>query len=200
MERWLISENQFEGFTTAMEIGAGVTELMLGNNAYIGNTANLVDASAGGRGAAFLDRVGIGTENVVVPAKDLHLKSSLPARPRVYLEGLAGVSTPGVEFAFDGANGRRAAMTGSAAGTSGVQLELFTKPDGAGIAQRLVVDKDGNALWRSPNYQEMISVAVDPGGPTVGRGRLFMRDNGSGKTQFCVRFATGAVQVLATQP
>ena len=30
--------------------------------------------------------------------------------------------------------------------------------------------------------------------------RLFARDNGSGKTQLCVQFATGAVQVIATQP
>ena len=30
--------------------------------------------------------------------------------------------------------------------------------------------------------------------------RLFVQDNGSGKTQLCVQFATGAVQVIATQP
>jgi hypothetical protein len=177
-----------------------VTELMLGNNAYIGNAANLVNASTGGKGAAFLDRVGIGVENSVVPTKELHLKSTLAGRPRVYLEGVAGVSSPGVEFAFDAANGRRGALVGTAAGTSGVQLELFTKPDGAGVAQRLVVDKDGNALWRTPNFQEMISVPVDPAAPATGRGRLYMRDTGTGKTQLCVRFATGAVQLLATEP
>ena len=197
---WLIAENQFEGFAVAVEAGPGVTGLMLGNNAYIGNTVDFANASTGGVGATFLDRVGIGARNVVAPTKDLHVKSGLAARPRVYLEGTAGVSSPGVEFAFDSANTRRAVMVGTAAGASGVQLELFTKPDGAGVAQRLVVDKDGNALWRSPNYQEMVSVAVDPGGPATGRARLFMRDNGSGKTQFCVRFATGGVQVLATEP
>jgi hypothetical protein len=38
--------------------------------------------------------------------------------------------------------------------------------------------------------------------PTVetNRAGLFVRDNGSGKTQLCVQFSTGAVQVLATQP
>ena len=30
--------------------------------------------------------------------------------------------------------------------------------------------------------------------------RLIMGDNGAGKTQVCVRFATGAVQVIATEP
>lgn len=41
--------------------------------------------------------------------------------------------------------------------------------------------------------------SVAPAGAT-NRARLFSRDNGSGKTQLCVIFATGAVQVLATEP
>lgn len=31
-------------------------------------------------------------------------------------------------------------------------------------------------------------------------GQIYFRDNGSGKMQFCVRFPTGAVQVIATEP
>jgi hypothetical protein len=31
-------------------------------------------------------------------------------------------------------------------------------------------------------------------------GRVYCKDNGAGKTQLCVRFATGAVQVIATEP
>jgi hypothetical protein len=42
-----------------------------------------------------------------------------------------------------------------------------------------------------------IESAGFPGGNRV---RLFARDNGSGKTQLCAQFATGDVQVLATQP
>jgi pectate lyase-like protein len=199
-DRWLIAENIFHRFTVAVELGAGVTGLMLGSNAYIVNTTNLVNNSTGSKGATFLDRVGIGTENSATATKELHIKSTQAARPRIYLEGAAGTSSPGVEFAFDSANTRRAAVVGTAVGASGVQLELFTKPDAGAVTQRLVIDKDGNALWRSPNYQEMISVSIDPGGPSTGKARLFMRDNGSGKTQFCVRFATGAIHVLATEP
>ena len=200
VDHWLIAENLLEGFTVAVDAGPGVTGLMLGNNAYNGNAADFANASGGAIGAAFLDRVGIGAPNVMSPTKDLRLKSALAVRPRIYLEGLAGVSSPGVEFAFDGANTRRAALVGAAAGSSGVQLELFTKPDGAGPAQRLVVDKDGNALWTSPGFQEMVSVPVDPPAPTAGRGRLYMRDTGTGKTQLCVRFATGPAQVIASEP
>ena len=38
-----------------------------------------------------------------------------------------------------------------------------------------------------------------PAAPGTNRARLFVRDNGLGKTQLCVRFPTGAVKVLATE-
>lgn len=41
---------------------------------------------------------------------------------------------------------------------------------------------------------------TDPAAPSSDRGRMYYRDNGSGKTQLCVRFSTGAVQVIATEP
>jgi hypothetical protein len=40
----------------------------------------------------------------------------------------------------------------------------------------------------------------DPAAPAVNQAVVYARDNGSGKTQLCVRFNTGAIQVLATQP
>lgn len=39
-----------------------------------------------------------------------------------------------------------------------------------------------------------------PSAGAANTARLFARDNGSGKTQLCVIFATGAIQVLATEP
>ena len=39
-----------------------------------------------------------------------------------------------------------------------------------------------------------------PAAPAANGVRLFSRDNGSGKTQLCCVFASGAVQVIATQP
>jgi hypothetical protein len=39
-----------------------------------------------------------------------------------------------------------------------------------------------------------------PDAPPTGYGTAFFRDNGSGKMQYAVRFPTGAVQVLATEP
>lgn len=40
----------------------------------------------------------------------------------------------------------------------------------------------------------------DPDAPGANKGVLYFKDNGSGKTQLAVRFNTGAVQVLATEP
>lgn len=198
-DRWLIADNLFHRFGVAVEANANVTGLMLGSNGYVGNTTDLLNNSTGSKGATFLDRLGIGAENDVTPTKDLYIRSNQPLRPRIYLEGQAGTSSPGVEFAFDGTNSRRAAVVGTAAGSSGAQLELFTKPDSGIAAQRLVVDKDGNALWRT-GFQEMTSMGLDPPAPAPGHARLFLRDTGTGKTQFCIRFASGPVQVLATEP
>jgi hypothetical protein len=39
-----------------------------------------------------------------------------------------------------------------------------------------------------------------PTAPPVDQLKLFARDDGFGKTQLCVRFPTGAVQVVATEP
>lgn len=45
-----------------------------------------------------------------------------------------------------------------------------------------------------------ITEITAPSAPSTNRGRLFMQDNGAGKTQLCVRFPTGATQIIATEP
>jgi hypothetical protein len=40
---------------------------------------------------------------------------------------------------------------------------------------------------------------LNPVAPAANHARLFVRDDGSGKTQLCVRFNSGSVKVLATQ-
>lgn len=44
------------------------------------------------------------------------------------------------------------------------------------------------------------NTTTDPAAPSDNHARVYVRDNGSGKEQLCVRFNTGAVQVLATEP
>jgi hypothetical protein len=45
-----------------------------------------------------------------------------------------------------------------------------------------------------------ISEITDPVNGPANTGRMFCRDNGAGKSQICVIFATGVVQVMATEP
>jgi hypothetical protein len=49
------------------------------------------------------------------------------------------------------------------------------------------------------DFIDMTEVAA-PAAPASNEGRIYMRDNGGGKTQLVVRFPTGAVQVIATEP
>lgn len=46
---------------------------------------------------------------------------------------------------------------------------------------------------------QLPEITAPENGP-ANTGRLFVRDNGSGKSQLCVIFASGAIQVLATEP
>jgi hypothetical protein len=48
-------------------------------------------------------------------------------------------------------------------------------------------------------WHEMTEIST-PTAPSSSRARIFLKDNGAGRTQLCVRFHSGAVQVLATQP
>jgi hypothetical protein len=56
-----------------------------------------------------------------------------------------------------------------------------------------------NGKVYTSKFHEMQEVTI-PTAPVSNHARLFLKDNGSGKTQLCVRFHTGAVQVLSTQP
>ncbi len=57
---------------------------------------------------------------------------------------------------------------------------------------------DGNV---STNQFLELAEIGDPSAPNGSHARLFIRSNGSGKkTQLCVRFPTGKVQVIATEP
>ncbi len=48
------------------------------------------------------------------------------------------------------------------------------------------------------NYLEFGEI-VAPAAPSADLGRLFVRDNGAGKTELCIRMSTGAIIVLGTE-
>ena len=50
------------------------------------------------------------------------------------------------------------------------------------------------------NQPTQYSEITDPDAPDPNNGLLYVRDNGAGKTQLAIRFPTGAIQVVATEP
>jgi len=55
----------------------------------------------------------------------------------------------------------------------------------------------GGRVYTTQFYE--LSEVGTPAAPLANRARLFLKDNGAGKTQLCVRFHTGAVKILAIE-
>lgn len=80
-------------------------------------------------------------------------------------------------------------------------VDTLRTNDSFTIDQVLTVAKSViNTAADGTGYIEMREQSADPAAPVANQARIFFRDNGSGKTQLCVRFNTGAIQVLATEP
>lgn len=56
----------------------------------------------------------------------------------------------------------------------------------------------GDAL--GSQFIELDELSADPAAPAANKARIYAKDNGSGKTIVYARFATGAIQAIATQP
>jgi hypothetical protein len=103
----------------------------------------------------------------------------------------------------------------------GASARAFTAQTKGEVDARLRITTDGGIAWGDGSgsfdvrlFRQAANVmALDPGdglefaeasadlaAPAANGARLYTRDNGSGKTQLVVRFNTGQVVVLATQP
>jgi hypothetical protein len=89
--------------------------------------------------------------------------------------------------------------------------DIYFRQNSAGtMVTRMTIKADGGNVGigtTSPNTRLDIDAgAIEfaemtaPATGAVNTGRLFCRDNGSGKTQLCIIFSSGAIQVIATQP
>ena len=72
---------------------------------------------------------------------------------------------------------------------------------GVGVRGKSSTNYAGDFIGRThtTQYQDMDEM-VTPAAPPLNEARIFVRGNGMGKTQLCVLFHTGAVQVIATEP
>jgi hypothetical protein len=62
-----------------------------------------------------------------------------------------------------------------------------------------VMALDSNGNGQMLGYFQF-SEHSDPAAPSANMARLYVRDNGAGKTQLVIRFPTGAIQIIATEP
>lgn len=105
-----------------------------------------------------------------------------------------GSAAPGYAFAGDADTGMysdSANMVGLAAGAVAVMRAFATEARFYGTGKQTLIHANG--------YLELTEVAGDPTNAPADKARLFVRDNGNGKTQVCVRFPSGATQVLSTE-
>jgi len=84
------------------------------------------------------------------------------------------------------------AAEGLGTGVSGNTLSFST--DGTSIATM-----DLNGFNLNAGHIQMVKVAA-PSAPGSNKGRLYIEDNGSGKTKLMIRFNTGAAQQIAIEP
>ena len=166
--------------TGSSNVGIGSNALVL-QTAATGNVA--IGANAG-------DSVTDGSVNVFVgAATDL---DSAAQR--------SGVTVVGASSTVDG--DFSTALGYSAHALAHGSVAIGTDSGGAG-ASTLVPNE---IKLGTPNHTVHVPGALDlperaaPVAPGANFGRIFCQDNGSGKSQLCVRFATGAIQVIATEP
>lgn len=89
-------------------------------------------------------------------------------------------------------------------GNSAGYFSVMSRDASAGLVERLRITSTGvvqiPANGIVGGFFEMNELTGDPAAGAANTARLFVKDNGAGKTQLVVRFPTGAVQVIATEP
>ena len=111
-----------------------------------------------------------------------------------------GVSAAGGSTAISASSGSATAVSGTAGGTGG--KGIWGHATGGHAVHGTASTGWGGFFEGSvytTKFHEMKEITT-PAAPAANHARLFLRDNGSGKTQLCVLFNTGGFQVIKTQP
>lgn len=120
--------------------------------------------------------------------------------------GAAGSGILGVGDAGFGVKGTAAGAGSTGTGVYGSGNLYGVHAYGPNVALRaeaILTGKSIEALGGPVDIQSTyieLDEISDPAAPAANNARLYTKDNGSGKTQLVVRFSSGAVQVIATQP
>jgi hypothetical protein len=189
-----------------------------------GSTVSLGAGGGGGGGAntALSNLASVAVNTSLLPGTDnsIDLGSSAKKWRRGYF-GSGAASTPSVQigedtgfflvssgtlgFAFQGARywqGNYQMLNierddGKFRIGAGGGNDVDYTADNAGSAQ--ISPASGKGLILTTGYLELTEMTA-PAAPGANGGRLYLEDNGSGKTRLVVKFNTGAAQVIATEP
>jgi hypothetical protein len=109
------------------------------------------------------------------------------------VQGYSGVGSPPPAKAKTG-------VFGYAAQDSNSRGVVGESPAGRGIHGVATTGYAGYFSGKvyTTKWYELTEISTPPN-PIANRARLFIKDNGLGKTQVCVKFANGTVKVLATE-
>ena len=149
---------------------------------------------------------------VVIPANTNYVEASLNLATDVTL---VDYSTPGVIRYLSADAGTSLPVTVGGVGikTKGI-AEILLRAHNSGSAAlpylQLLRRDTGQLAGLSLDFLSLIGASAagfidlpeisTPTAPGVNSGRLFIKDNGSGKSQLCVRFNSGVSQCFATEP
>jgi hypothetical protein len=105
------------------------------------------------------------------------------------------------EFTVDGETPEILMRGGIGGPISLINSQAFDLIFGTNDTTRWTIDdsEGGSLVAAGSQFIEMNEMTA-PAAPAANKGRVFFQDNGAGKTQLCVRFATGAATVIATEP
>lgn len=180
IEHYDVDEEPFLGLIhEALDVNGGVNILSIGGGSAQGNAATAIKFYT-----AANDTTTTGTERVQINAAgQILIEEGTAALP-----GIAFVADPDTGFYSAGANVLGISVAGGVDWTIAAAGELIAGSSGG-----------SNGIDLKGNYMTLTEISV-PAAPGANNGRLFAKDNGSGKTQLCVIFATGGEQCFATEP
>jgi hypothetical protein len=197
----------------------------LSNKTYAGSTATLTGLLKASSANFTLG----GTELALATDEVAMFTSRAAGSNNAYIAINSGSSgSSGLRFYDDGAL-TSTLLSSNAGGTTGLTISTDTTAGSAAIVLLdgasgffRYRDQSGNALIEADHATSATTLrgnliltgtssrgfielgeyatTTDAAAPSADRARLYVRDNGAGKEQLVVRFATGAVQVLATEP
>lgn len=192
---------------------AGPSGTAVGVSAY-GLNGTAVGSSAR---APRTDNLAVGNTARAATDADGNVVHATAVGPTARASGAGGYTTALGSAAV--ASGDRSTALGAAAQATtvratavGQNAQATTALYGVAIgADATCTHQDSVALGRGSTTTTSLQVQIggrhiamlevsDPAAAPVDGARLYARDNGAGKTQLCVRFATGATQVIATEP